>query len=161
MVAGPHLHFEVKDRPVLQNPTYFGNTTPTEPSEICPQPPCYWGYTPGLPDQQGYHDPIRFLHSVTPFGPMPLKVTSGEAGCVVDPNPLNVRAGPSTTYRIITSIVVGGQFIAFNRSDDWYQIDLPVSWGGRALSMAGSTGATSERFLPLTRWKLKMPELEG
>ncbi len=57
--AGPHLHLEIKDQPILENPI-GGNA--------CNTAPC-WGYTPNYPDDYGYHDPILMLHRTAPLSP--------------------------------------------------------------------------------------------
>lgn len=44
-----HLHFELKDKPVTYNPSGHGE---------------YFGYTPGHPDEYGYHDPNAYFGKV-------------------------------------------------------------------------------------------------
>ncbi|MBT4277287.1 M23 family metallopeptidase [Candidatus Falkowbacteria bacterium] len=44
-----HLHFEIKDSPVTNNPSGDG---------------LYWGYTPNYPDNYGYHDPNIYIGSI-------------------------------------------------------------------------------------------------
>jgi len=41
-----YVHFEIKDKPVLENPKSKGS---------------HWGYVPWNPDDYGYHDPKKFL----------------------------------------------------------------------------------------------------
>lgn len=132
--AGPHLHFEVKERSVLHNPTYLGDNTPD--NQLCTEePPCYWGYTPTPPNQHGYRDPLSFLHPIISINPpVPIEVTAGgnDPDCPFDTRPLTVRKGPDQDYYppiTSMSIDVGRQFVAFNKSGDWYQIHLPVPQG--------------------------------
>jgi hypothetical protein len=120
--TSPHLHFEIKNFSTLGT----GGDDTAGPDGRG------FGYTTGPPDQHGYHDPMLFLHTFTPVGAATLEVTSGETGCDIDSRPLSVRAGPSKDYDVVlTSINVGQQFVAFNRSGDWYQIHLPVPWESR------------------------------
>lgn len=47
---GTHLHFEIKDKPVTNNP--LGSAQ-------------YWGYMPTHPDNYGYHDPNAYIGKVS------------------------------------------------------------------------------------------------
>jgi len=50
---GVHLHFEIKDASVLDNPSGSG---------------IYYGYTPSHPDNYGYHDPEAYIGVVEVIG---------------------------------------------------------------------------------------------
>ena len=56
-----HLHFEIKDAPVLENPRGGEACRRTDGSARF----CY-GYTPDYPQAYGYHDPIAFLFDKLP-----------------------------------------------------------------------------------------------
>lgn len=51
---GVHLHFEVKNRPVIENPTGAKN-----------YPGPYWGYTPTKAENYGYVNPASVIGSWT------------------------------------------------------------------------------------------------
>ncbi|MGQ0569157.1 MAG: peptidoglycan DD-metalloendopeptidase family protein [Armatimonadota bacterium] len=137
-----HVHFEVKDRPVLHNPTF--NNTPT-PTTCNTQPPCYWGYTPatppgtlpglnGHPDAHGYHDPVLNLHQASALASgLRVRVTQLGQGVFT-------RTGPGTGYRCFQqtplpsdgcrALNAGDDFVGLNVlatgtpgcSNGWYQI---------------------------------------
>lgn len=122
-----HVHFEIKDRAVLHNPTNNGVQTPSdEPGGLCTQPPCYWGYTPTNPDQNGYHDPVLNMHQVSSISESRVRVTPDGQG-------VNMRTGPSN-YRALRTTSSGEEFLAVRSSGatttpacdaGWYQI-LPT-----------------------------------
>jgi len=59
--VGIHLHFEIKDKPVLRNPS---------------GPKRHWLYTPSNPDNFGYHDPnayVGFVSALDPNNPSDVK----------------------------------------------------------------------------------------
>jgi murein DD-endopeptidase MepM/ murein hydrolase activator NlpD len=101
----PHVHFELKDRGVLGDPTNVGLS----------------GYTPDLPDGYGYHDARIYLFpfSVTSISPTAVKVVASSS--------LDVRTGPGTAYAPLTTATTGQEFVAFATSGSWYQIYLPNS----------------------------------
>jgi murein DD-endopeptidase MepM/ murein hydrolase activator NlpD len=125
---GPHLHFEVKERDALGDKTDHGDT---------------WGYTPPgvasdpkdqayLPDNYGYHDPLRWFHDVNAIEPrLPVRVTAEGDG-------VYLRIGPSEEYRYFWSTIgqsaprelrAGDEFVAVYSSEPtprcsggWYGI---------------------------------------
>jgi murein DD-endopeptidase MepM/ murein hydrolase activator NlpD len=117
----PHVHFEVKDRGVLGDPTGKG----------------YSGYTPDLPDGYGYHDPRIYLFpfSAKSISPIALKI-------VASPN-LPVRTGPDTSYAFLTSVASGQESVAFATSESWYQIYLPNVSGPTSGWVQGGSGRAS------------------
>jgi hypothetical protein len=117
-----HVHFEIKDRAILHNPYYKGNTTPTDESgDICTQPPCYWGYVQDGPDGFGYYDPVTFLHNI---------INIDETSVTVNDNNVHVRMGPQIEYPVLTQVNINDRFIAFRKRNEgttscslgWYQI---------------------------------------
>lgn len=128
-----HVHFEIKDRPLLHNPTDNGNPTPTdEPGDLCTLPLCYWGYTPTHPDQNGYHDPILLLHNSSLFSGVTVRVTQTGTGLIA-------HVGPAVDYRCYQltasnadgcrQLSSGEEFLASsitsattNCSGGWYQV---------------------------------------
>jgi murein DD-endopeptidase MepM/ murein hydrolase activator NlpD len=102
----PHVHFEMKDKGVLGDPTNVGLS----------------GYTPDLPDGYGYHDARIYLFPfpVTGISPTAVKVVASS---------LAVRSGPGNTYAFLTMAASGQEFVAFSTSGSWYRIYLPNSNG--------------------------------
>lgn len=89
-----HLHFEMKDRPVLHNPVQKPKSCKDRSGKLAPQ--C-WGYTLAHPDLHGYHDAIKFLHNIDEIGfPRPVGVTEDAVSLRVGPGGLN-----STEYRLL------------------------------------------------------------
>ena len=93
-VPGAHLHFEVKEDPVLDNPSGLGQM---------------WGYTPenagntvpeDHPDFFGYFDPVLNLHGNMEFSTAyRVEVSSIGGGATL-------RTGPGTNYRSIGSTTI-------------------------------------------------------
>jgi len=92
-------------------------------SITCTQPPCYWGYTPTHPNENGYHDPILNLHQVS-------SIPESRVGVTTDGHGVNIRIGPAN-YRPLRTAMAGEEFIAFRASlattnpacsAGWYQI---------------------------------------
>ena len=122
--TGAHLHFEVKNNPVLGYRTDGNDSLDT------------WGYTPrpgqvgspvpsDHPDAFGYHDPVLFLTQGVRNATDPtVTVTSAGAGA-------QLRTGPNSSYRGIGSTtVVGEQFTPLRIAPfatpgcslGWYQV---------------------------------------
>jgi len=65
---GVHLHFEIKSKPVTNNPSGSG---------------LYWGYTPSNPDNYGYYNPNNYIGKISVKTPVTVKVTSPNASGLV------------------------------------------------------------------------------
>jgi murein DD-endopeptidase MepM/ murein hydrolase activator NlpD len=117
----PHVHFEVKDRGVLGDPTAKG----------------YSGYTPDLPDGYGYHDPRLYLFpfSAKSISPIALRIVASPT--------LPVRSGPDTSYAFLTSVASRQESVAFATSGSWYQIYLPNVNGPASGWIQGDSGRAS------------------
>jgi murein DD-endopeptidase MepM/ murein hydrolase activator NlpD/photosystem II stability/assembly factor-like uncharacterized protein len=99
--AGPHLHFEVKDSPVLENPT--GGPACTYGAG---KGPC-WGYTPDHPDLFGFHDPIQYLHQLTPSSPRSVIITQSGVNLRVGPGGSGANTALSQSYRTLNTGLTG------------------------------------------------------
>jgi len=60
-----HVHFEIKDKPVLHNPSGTG---------------LYWGYTPDKPNYYGYHNPTLYLPSLVKEKLFGVDISSDQGG---------------------------------------------------------------------------------
>ena len=61
-IPGPHLHFELKTRPVLHNPMNGNVVSPEDNAKSpCSATKCDWGYNKKHPKNVGYLDPVRYL----------------------------------------------------------------------------------------------------
>ncbi|OGM94273.1 hypothetical protein A2524_01210 [Candidatus Wolfebacteria bacterium RIFOXYD12_FULL_48_21] len=60
-----HLHFELKTKPVLENPDGGMACKIKIPGAMESEPHACYGYTPGDPRDYGYLDPIQFLFTKT------------------------------------------------------------------------------------------------
>ncbi|GAB4326033.1 MAG: hypothetical protein Kow0074_20150 [Candidatus Zixiibacteriota bacterium] len=140
---GPHLHFEIKDRGVLENPRGPGT---------------HYGYTPDLPDGYGYHDPRVFIHPFSSSTITPVGIT------IVD-GPLRMRTGPGTLYAYhggapkephTIKLAIGQKFVAFEQSGSWYRIWVPHAAGPSSIwvsalhsSCTGGTCAQADPTAPV------------
>ncbi|MEO0277896.1 MAG: S-layer homology domain-containing protein [candidate division WOR-3 bacterium] len=105
-----HLHFEIKCEPYRHNPSY--NRSSDGP---------HWGYVPGRPEKFGYFDPVAFFHAAN-------NVREKKVTVVTDG--VNLRSGPSVTYRSLLTLRSGQNLIAFreamvtssNCKRGWYQV---------------------------------------
>ncbi|KPA12496.1 Peptidase M23 domain protein, partial [Candidatus Magnetomorum sp. HK-1] len=66
---GIHLHFELKDQPVTDNPSGDGQ---------------HWGYMPTHPDNFGYHDPNAFINIISVQSSYPSPGASCGNGLIYD-----------------------------------------------------------------------------
>ena len=57
---------------------------------------------------------------------------------------LNVRDGPGTTYRILTTACLGSQFAAFDYRGNWYKVYFPVQTGPYYAWISGGDGITAQ-----------------
>ena len=117
----PHVHFEIKDAGVFEDPTGLG----------------YSGFTPDLPDGYGYHDPRLYLF---PFSQSSVSATAVKVAA--SPS-LPVLTGPDTSYSFLTSITTGQEFVAFASSGSWYEIYLPNSEGPVSGWIPASAGSVT------------------
>ena len=108
---GKHLHFEVKPWAVLANIRDEG-----------PQPPVYWGYTPGAPNLYGYINPYPFFeYSINDISPTPIRVTTNNAP---------VRTGPDPSYiKSFATVSSGQKFVATSEYGGWYLVYIPSDNG--------------------------------
>ncbi|MGH8580558.1 MAG: M23 family metallopeptidase, partial [Gammaproteobacteria bacterium] len=144
--AGPHLHLEVKDKPILENP--MGGKASKYGSDTGP----YWGYTPNYPDDYGYHDPILMLHRTAPLSPaIRVRITAKGAS---EPG-LPIRAGPDVNYRAFQRFSTPGiEFEAIREvtttspacSLGWYQV-RPIDQGCFLDQPDGSGGFIPEGWI--------------
>jgi hypothetical protein len=128
-----HLHFEIKDRPVLHNPDYPDN--PLNSHQWCRDPISHrevakcFGYTFAHPDNHGYHDPIKFFHIIdqTDF---PRSVLVTEDG-------VSIRVGPgglgANRYRCLSepcreSTLRAETYQALGKSDGTSVPNCPEGW---------------------------------
>ncbi len=57
---------------------------------------------------------------------------------------LNVRDGPGTTYRILTTARLGSQFAAFDYNGTWYKVYFPAQTGPYYAWISGGDGITAQ-----------------
>ncbi|KPA16558.1 secreted protein containing Peptidase M23 domain protein [Candidatus Magnetomorum sp. HK-1] len=80
---GIHLHFELKDQPVTNNPTGSG---------------LHWGYMPSNPDHYGYHDPNAFINIESVQSSDPTVGASCGSGLVYDCSLSCVSASTASSW---------------------------------------------------------------
>lgn len=127
--TSPHIHFEVKERPLLESPRSDSSGP-------------YWGYTPDLPDTYGYND--LFLHFYPPPSPTPtmvaLEVINEEGGSSDPDRGIRIYAGPGVNYSVFGWTGLNQKFVAHATAMSttpgdsipnrlWYRIDLPNRLG--------------------------------
>lgn len=112
-----HVHFEIKDAAVLHNPK-GGNACAYngEPG------PC-WGYTPGNPDNYGYHNPKEFIGGFTQTSIYAVSVKAFDI-CHYDNNfcdPTEAEGPPDETFpwtgRFVSLGGIGGYIEAAMESE--------------------------------------------
>lgn len=117
---GPHLHFEIKDRPTLGDDSN--------------SPGDGWvGYMPDVPDGFGYADPQTVLMPFETETVLPTALAVNET--------TNVRSGPDTTYEVLTTVPAGQRAVGVGRSSGWWKIALPNA-DGPAMGWITNTTST-------------------
>jgi murein DD-endopeptidase MepM/ murein hydrolase activator NlpD len=125
-----HLHFEVKNAPVLSNPVEVAGTCINPPTQT-PSKTC-WGYALVNPNTRGYHDPVEYLHLLDKDG-FPKAVTISDEKNKKEKN-INARRGPGAFgeayslagkaeegfYTALSKVV--GATVDPNCVRGWYQI---------------------------------------
>lgn len=157
-ITGPpgsdHLHFEIKDRPVLHNPVHEGKATPPTCNDGTM---CFWGYVVGNPREFGYHDPLEYLHRVSPISGMSFTVVR-TSKCFGVEEVVCLRVGPGTAsnvtmsgwaYRAFTHAGKGEEFQgrshvvesspALECDRGWIQITRPEGFEEEHSHRSGST----------------------
>jgi murein DD-endopeptidase MepM/ murein hydrolase activator NlpD len=134
--TGPHLHFEVKDRAVLENPV--GGNPCMYPSG---SGPC-WGYTPGHPNLFGYHDPIEYAHHVAPSALRVVTARQSGVSLRVGPGGSASNTTPNGSYRTLNALhpglqvktvgLLGGPTTTPRCAGGWEQVEPvdPVAFPG-------------------------------
>jgi hypothetical protein len=123
-----HLHFEIKDKAVTNNPSGSG---------------LYWGYTPSNPDSYGYHNPTSYIGSASVKPPVTVMLTSPNSGAFTRGYSVSVSwstTGASSSDKISISLKRdsyaslsypdGVNFIRFTESeynDGSYRASIPIS----------------------------------
>ena len=125
-----HVHFEIKDAPVLHNPK--GGNACSYDGELGP---C-WGYTPGNPDDYGYHDPEEFIGRINPpMNSCKVNPSNNHLYCLT-PNGLDwLKAEQYAREK-------GGHLVAIN--DEFEQEWLVQVFGGNKLYWIGLSDAETE-----------------
>jgi murein DD-endopeptidase MepM/ murein hydrolase activator NlpD len=126
-IKSDHLHFEIKERPVLHNPEEKERSC-IDPRSGQRSARC-WGYVLSHPKEYGYHDPILYFHDVTKFdSPRRVRITEDGVYLLVGPGGSDVSG---TEYRHFNSVHAGQEYEALARSpgtstphcpEGWYQI---------------------------------------
>lgn len=125
---GIHLHFEIKDKAVTNNPSGTG---------------LYWGYTPSNPDNYGYHNPNSYIGSVSIKPPLAITLTSPNSGTFTRGYSVSVSwstTGASSSDKISISLKRdsyanlaypdGVNFVRFTESeynDGSYRASIPIA----------------------------------
>lgn len=98
-----HVHFEIKNEPVLNNPSWIPNAKTV-----------YWGYTPTNPDDYGYRNPKSFVNLLQPPAPT---LSSPINGAKVSITPTMSWSSDTQSYRIQGSSNNVFTNIVFDQSD--------------------------------------------
>jgi len=153
---GTHLHFEIKDLPVIENP-YGGNA--------CSYPSGFgrcWGYTPDNSDNYGYHNPADFLGSARVLAPMctaGLAQICGQPPAVTPPTQhptpeINSISPSSTTALNFTLTILGNNFD--NGAIDVIQYGDGAVFGHGTVTSRNSTQVITTEYMtgaePGTYW---------
>ncbi len=117
-VPDNHLHFEIKDEPVLHNPIKYPKSCKDPRGK---QSPKCWGYVYAHPERHGYYDPVKFLHRITGMPPV-IRVTE---------NDVNLRVGPGgigpDTYRVLNTAGMG-KYEALGLGGGTANPNCPAGW---------------------------------
>lgn len=108
--CGTHLHFEVNNWGLL------GNLD----DDLGPN----WGYTPGLPNDYGYLNPLPYINNgLNQISPTVVKSNAMQ----------NVFDGPGNQYSIIPgNIDINQSAVATQRVGDWFEVNFPSEHGPKS-----------------------------
>ena len=127
-IPGPHLHFELKTRPVLHNPMNGSVVSPEDNAKSpCNAAKCDWGYNKKHPKNVGYLDPVRYLSSsITEIPSTVVQVLPWGDGARLRIGP----GGKNSVYRGFNVAHSGDRFLAVAKAESpvtegcasWYKV---------------------------------------